>query len=118
MLGNALAVAKRTDTLYAVAAGLVGEGVTKELVAFDMLKSQLVSPDKVLVDPQAALPDRRILNGQYKQIAMVKKRNKATNEVQRKQERIQYLWRRVRMLVRTGMFIKEMKDASNEALKR
>lgn len=71
MLGNALAVAKRTDTLYAVAAGLVGEGVTKELVAFDMLKSQLVSPDKVLVDPQAALPDRSILNGPDKMIAMV-----------------------------------------------
>ncbi len=49
---------------------------------------------------------------------MIKELNKATNEVQRKQERIQYLWRRVRMLVRTGMFIKGMKDASNEALKR
>jgi hypothetical protein len=71
MLGNALTVAKATDTLYAVASGLVGEGVTKELVAFDMLKSQLVSPDKVLADPQAALPDRSILNGPDKMIAMV-----------------------------------------------
>jgi hypothetical protein len=71
MLGNALSVAKATDTLYAVASGLVGEGVTKELVAFDMLKSQLVSPDKVLADPQAALPDRSILNGPDKMIAMV-----------------------------------------------
>lgn len=71
MLANALNVAKKTDTLYAVASGLVGEGVTKELVAFDMLKSQLVSPDKVLADPQGALPDRSVLNGPDRMIAMV-----------------------------------------------
>lgn len=52
------------------------------------------------------------------QIAMIREINRATNEVQRKRERVQYLWRRVRMLVRTGMFIKGMKDASNEALVR
>jgi hypothetical protein len=50
------------------------------------------------------------------QAALILEMNRATLDEQKKRERIQYLWRRVRMLVRTGMFIKGMKDASNEAL--
>ncbi len=50
------------------------------------------------------------------QAALLLEMKKATLEDLKKRERIQYLWRRVRMLVRTGMFIKGMKDASNEAL--
>ena len=50
------------------------------------------------------------------QAAMIQEINRATLESQKKRERIQYLWRRVRMLVRMGMLISGMKDASNQAL--
>lgn len=50
------------------------------------------------------------------QAALILELNRGTLAETKKRERIQYLWRRVRMLVRTGMFIKGMKDASNEAL--
>jgi hypothetical protein len=71
MLGRLLDVARKTNSLHEMSAGLVGEGITKELVAFEMLRTQLVSPDKVLADPEGALPDRNILNGPDRMTAMV-----------------------------------------------
>jgi len=71
MLANLLGVARKLDTLRETAAGLVGDGVATELVAFELVRSQLVAPDKVLSNPEQALPDRSILNSPDKMIAMV-----------------------------------------------
>lgn len=46
-----------------IAAGLVGNGVASEYAAFRMVKRELVSPERVLEDPKAALPDLSIMKG-------------------------------------------------------
>jgi len=63
MLGRLLDVARKTNNLHEMSAGLVGAGVTGELVAFELLRTQLVPPEKVLADPEGALPDRNALKG-------------------------------------------------------
>ena len=72
MLGRLIETGRKTGNLRDMAAGLVGEGVTTELMAFELVRSQLVSPDKVLADPQGALPNpKAMLNSPDKMIAMV-----------------------------------------------
>ena len=56
MLGKVLGLAQRQNRLAEYASGLVGAGVTTELVAFDMVKKQLVSPEEVLLNPVGSLP--------------------------------------------------------------
>jgi hypothetical protein len=57
MLGRMLPVGRRTDTLWDLAAGLVGEGVATEFAAFVKVMEDMVSPEAVLDDPERALPD-------------------------------------------------------------
>jgi hypothetical protein len=72
MLGSLIQVGRETGNLRDMAAGLVGEGVTTELMAFELIRSELVDPAKVLADPEGALPNpRAVLNGPDKMIAMV-----------------------------------------------
>lgn len=54
-----------------VCAGLVGNGVASEFAAFRMLRRELVSPEKVLEDPEKALPNINILDRPDKVIALV-----------------------------------------------
>jgi hypothetical protein len=54
-----------------VCAGLVGNGVASEFAAFRMLRRELVSPEKVLEDPEKALPNVNILDRPDKVIALV-----------------------------------------------
>ena len=72
MLGSLIAVGRETGTLRDMAAGLVGEGVTTELMAFELVRNELVDPMKVLADPENALPNpKATLNSPDKMIAMV-----------------------------------------------
>jgi len=72
MLGKMCPVAKKQSVLFDVAAGLVGEGVATELVAFDKMKNALVSPAKVLENPRKNLPDISTISGSPdKMVAMV-----------------------------------------------
>jgi hypothetical protein len=71
MLSQELKVARKLDTLRETAAGLVGDGVATELVAFELVRTQLVAPEKVLSSPETALPDRSILNSPDRMTAMV-----------------------------------------------
>ena len=72
MLGRLIATGRKTGTLRDMAAGLVGEGVTTELMAFELVRSQLVAPEKVLIDPEGALPNpKATLNSPDRMIAMV-----------------------------------------------
>jgi hypothetical protein len=55
-----------------MAAGLVGEGVATELMAFELIRNELVDPAKVLADPENALPNpKQMLNSPDRMIAMV-----------------------------------------------
>jgi hypothetical protein len=72
MLGRLVETGRKTGSLRDMAAGLIGEGVATELMAFELVRSQLVSPDKVLADPESALPNpKAALNSPDKMIAMV-----------------------------------------------
>jgi hypothetical protein len=72
MLGRLIPTGRKTGTLRDMAAGLVGEGVTTELMAFELVRSQLVAPEKVLADPEGALPNAKAtLNSPDRMIAMV-----------------------------------------------
>ena len=72
MLGNLIPVGRATGTLQDMAAGLIGEGVTTELMAFEMVRNELVDPAKVLADPEGALPNpMAVLGRPDKMIAMV-----------------------------------------------
>jgi MoxR-like ATPase len=71
MLANVLSVARKNNALREMAAGLVGDGVAQELCAFELVRTQLVAPEKVLANPEQALPNRSILNSPDKMIAMV-----------------------------------------------
>jgi hypothetical protein len=67
-----LPVARATDTVWEVAAGLVGEGVATEFVAFQRVAEELVSAEEVLDDPKGALPDpAAVLGSPDRMIAMV-----------------------------------------------
>jgi hypothetical protein len=72
MLGHLVPIGRKLNTLRDLAAGLVGEGVATELVAFEMVRNSLVPPDRVLADPRGALPDpAATLDSPDKRIAMV-----------------------------------------------
>lgn len=72
MLGRVWEQAKKANARLEVASGTVGEGVAKELVSFDNLRSEIVDPAEVLKDPKKALPDpERALNTPDKRYAMV-----------------------------------------------
>ena len=69
MLGS-LVSGVREEDLGEVASGLVGEGVSAEYAAFRMVRQQLVDPEKVLENPQKALPDLGVLSSPDRIIAM------------------------------------------------
>jgi hypothetical protein len=72
MLARVIAVGRDTGNLRDMAAGLVGEGVATELMAFEMVRSELVDPAKVLADPEGTLPNpKALLNSPDRMIAMV-----------------------------------------------
>ena len=72
MLGRLIPTGRKTGTLRDMSAGLVGEGVATELMAFELVRSQLVAPEKVLADPEGALPNAKAtLNSPDRMIAMV-----------------------------------------------
>lgn len=72
MLGSLIGVGRETGNLRDMAAGLIGEGVATELMAFELIRNELVDPAKVLADPEAALPNpRQVLNSPDRMIAMV-----------------------------------------------
>ena len=72
MLGRLVETGRKTGALRDMASGLIGEGVATELMAFELVRSQLVAPDKVLADPEGALPNPKAsLNSPDKMIAMV-----------------------------------------------
>jgi hypothetical protein len=60
----------REEDLPEVAAGLVGDGVASEYAAFRMLRRELVDPQKVLENPQQAIPDLGILSSPDRYIAL------------------------------------------------
>ena len=71
MLGQMYTVAEAAGELVSVAHGLVGNAAV-EFIAFKEIKSRLVSPEKVLLDPKGALPDPiRQLDSPDKAVAMV-----------------------------------------------
>ncbi len=79
MLGRMLPVGRRTDTLWDLAAGLVGEGVATEFAAFINVMDTMVSPDAVLDNPQRALPNvASALGTPDRMIAMVSALAEAT----------------------------------------
>jgi hypothetical protein len=70
-LGRVFETADRTQNLFEVASGFVGDGIATELVAFKNVRSQLVSPEAVLKDPEKALSNPRSqLNSPDKAYAM------------------------------------------------
>jgi MoxR-like ATPase len=71
MLARILGVARKNKALREMAAGLVGDGVAQELCAYELVRTQLVAPEKVLANPEEALPNRSILDSPDKMIAMV-----------------------------------------------
>ena len=56
-LGRAFKTAERNGVLLDVAAGLVGEGVATEFLAFVNVRNTIANPVDVLMDPQRAIPD-------------------------------------------------------------
>ena len=71
-LGEVFGPAKGAGVLREVAAGLVGEGVAVEFLAYLTTRSQLVDPAKVLNDPKGSVPDPgTILSTPDKMSAMV-----------------------------------------------
>ena len=56
MVGRSLKAAKDTDTVYDVAAGLVGEGTAVEFTAFVRLRGEIPDPKAILFDPEKNLP--------------------------------------------------------------
>jgi hypothetical protein len=58
------------DMLLEVASGLVGAGVSTEYAAFRLLRRELVSPEKVMEDPEKYLPNVAILDSPDKMVAM------------------------------------------------
>tara|TARA_Y100000034_G_scaffold135163_1_gene205953 strand:+ start:1369 stop:2511 length:1143 start_codon:yes stop_codon:yes gene_type:complete len=78
------------DALAEVSAGLVGQGVATEFMAFRLLRKELVDPARVLEAPREALPDLGVLNSPDRMIAMMtglseiaaqKAKGKGRNEV-------------------------------------
>ena len=89
MLGK-LIPSLREEFVMEVASGLVGDGVSTEYAAFRMLRKELVSPEKVLQDPEKALPDLSLLKSPDRMVAMAtglgevaakKAKGKGTQEV-------------------------------------
>lgn len=70
MLGQVLPAVSE-ESLLEVASGLVGSGVATEYAAFRLLRKELVSPEKVLEDPEKYLPNLSILDSPDRMIAMV-----------------------------------------------
>lgn len=63
LLGSQVGVAQAMQHLPEVAAGFVGEGVAGEFCAFVAIRNELVAGEKVLENPQAALPNPGVLKG-------------------------------------------------------
>lgn len=57
MLGKIAGTARNSQALFPIAAGLVGEGVATELLGFEKIRAELVSPKEILANPQTALPN-------------------------------------------------------------
>ncbi len=53
-----------------ISSGLIGSGVSAEFAAFRLLRRELVSPEKVLEDPERAIPNINILNSPDKMVAI------------------------------------------------
>lgn len=53
-----------------IASGLVGSGVSAEFAAFRLLRRELVSPEKVLEDPERAIPNLEVIKGPDKMVAI------------------------------------------------
>lgn len=71
LLGQEFRTAENSGELLSAAHGLVGDSAV-EFLAFKEIKSQLVSPERVLLDPQGALPNpERQLDTPDKAVAMV-----------------------------------------------
>lgn len=56
MVGRSLNAAKANDSVYDVAAGLLGEGIAVEFTAFVRLRDELPDPKAVLLDPEKHMP--------------------------------------------------------------
>lgn len=69
MLGKLIPGVSDAD-LPEIAAGLVGDGVASEYAAFRLLRKELVSPEKVMEDPERAIPNLKLLEGPDKMVAM------------------------------------------------
>jgi hypothetical protein len=59
ILGAVYDMAKESDNLLEVANGIVGEGTATDFMAFVNVRSQIIDPAKVLMNPEQALPDPR-----------------------------------------------------------
>jgi DNA polymerase III delta prime subunit len=57
MTGYSLQAAKDNDSVYEVAAGLVGDGTSVEFTAFVRLRAEIPDPKAVLLDPEKELPN-------------------------------------------------------------
>ncbi|HUW15030.1 MAG TPA: ATP-binding protein [Anaerolineae bacterium] len=57
MTGRSLKAAKDHDSVYEVAAGLLGEGIAVEFTAFVRLRGEIPDPKAVLLDPEKHLPN-------------------------------------------------------------
>lgn len=57
MVGRSLQAAKDQDSVYEVAAGLLGEGVAVEFTAFVRLRGEIPDPRAVLMDPKGLMPN-------------------------------------------------------------
>ena len=57
MLGKIAGTARTQQSLFPIAAGLVGEGVATELLGFEKIRAELVSPKEILANPQQAFPN-------------------------------------------------------------
>lgn len=59
------------DAIPEVASGLIGAGVATEYAAFRLLRKELVSPEKVMENPEKYLPNVSILDSPDKMVALV-----------------------------------------------
>lgn len=57
LLAHQYNVARRTNVLFEVASGLVGQGNATEFMAFSRICDELVNPEKILDDPHGSIPD-------------------------------------------------------------
>tara|TARA_Y100000310_G_scaffold345347_1_gene463994 strand:+ start:3355 stop:4464 length:1110 start_codon:yes stop_codon:yes gene_type:complete len=123
MLGKMCKVAKKQGVLFDVASGLVGEGCAVELVAFDKMRNSLVSPAKVLENPQEALPDIGTINSPDRMVAMVTgiaelsaNRGKANQHVSAFLKALAYITRQNNEYVAVGINTYRAKGGSPNAL--